>query len=412
MSQGYIVGLRFDEARPVYCFYSAPLKRGDKAVVEMDDNDYLGVCDSCRESKEGEDLSIYEAVERIATNDDLSNYEQIQKGDIELIKKVQQQAASLSLNMQVFRVYTSLDRQKVKIMYTADERVDFRVLLRVLSYDIHARIEMRQVGPRDKAKMVGGLGVCGLKLCCASFLSAFEGISISMAKNQMLTINIPKLSGQCGKLICCLKYEDQAYAEDKKDFPKIGTSIAYGGNLVKVSGFNILARTVNLVGDDNYYNIPLEEYNCVVAGKPYHPAPKIVASTDPNAVGTTIGGTNGVASPELIRNNTEFGENGKGQEIPSIAPAPVNNNSNDNRNQSNRDHGHNNNGNRDNYNRRDNNQRWHNNSNSNNNRYHGNNHGQHSNGGQPSNNSNNGGSHNSDSRQYGHDRSNHGYGPK
>jgi len=124
---------------------------------------------------------------------------------------------------------------------------------------------MRQVGPRDKAKMVGGLGICGLKLCCSTFLNAFEGITIAMAKNQMLAINIPKLSGQCGKLICCLKYENEAYEDAKKGFPKPGSSLKVAGNMMKVNSINVLNKTINLYGGEGtYQTITLDEYQKII----------------------------------------------------------------------------------------------------------------------------------------------------
>jgi cell fate regulator YaaT (PSP1 superfamily) len=113
----------------------------------------------------------------------------------------------------------TLDKAKVLFSYIADDRVDFRELLKVLASRLHTRIELRQIGARDKAKAIGGLGVCGLPLCCSTFLNEFDGISITRAKNQMLAINIPKLSGQCGKLVCCLKFEDDAYTDLRKEFP-------------------------------------------------------------------------------------------------------------------------------------------------------------------------------------------------
>ncbi|MCI2068153.1 MAG: stage 0 sporulation protein [Bacilli bacterium] len=274
MSESYIIGVRFDDARPTYCYYSLPLKAGQKVISEIDGTDYLGTVETCRQLRENEALNVYWPISRTATEQDQALYQDNLKRDIELIKIVQQEADKENLQMKVFRVSSSLDCQKVKIMYTSDDRVDFRNMLRILAPQIHARLEMRQVGPRDKAKMVGGLGICGLPLCCSTFLNGFEGISIAMAKNQMLAINIPKLSGQCGKLICCLKYEDEAYSEGKKEFPRLGTPIVYGGNTMKVSSFNVLARTVSLYSPDNMATISLDEYNAISTGKVYVPVKK------------------------------------------------------------------------------------------------------------------------------------------
>lgn len=287
----YVIGLRLDEARPTYCYSSFPLKEQDKAVATVDDNDYLGTVVSVREMRQEENLSAYWPLVRKATEEDIADDKENQQRDLGLVKPIQDEANKLKLNMNVFRVYSSLDRMRVKVMYTSEERVDFRSLLRVLAPLVKARIEMRQVGPRDKAKMVGGLGICGLKLCCSTFLTAFDGISIAMAKNQMLAINIPKLSGQCGKLICCLKYEDQAYEEAKKDFPKLNTVIAYKGMTGKVTGLNVLSRTVTLYtsGDDGgFVNLSLDEFNNIVHPKPISmPAPVFKKPTDTSVPAST-----------------------------------------------------------------------------------------------------------------------------
>ncbi len=121
------------------------------------------------------------------------------------------------------------------------------------------RIELRQIGTRDKAKLVGGIGICGLPLCCSSFLNEFDGISISRAKNQLLSLNIPKLSGHCGKLICCLKYEDDAYTELRKDFPKVGLRLMYEGEQYRITSMNVLTRIVKLENPNNVHFLPLEE---------------------------------------------------------------------------------------------------------------------------------------------------------
>ena len=136
---------------------------------------------------------------------------------------------------------------------------DFRELLKELASVFKCRIELRQIGPRDKSKIVGGLGSCGLPLCCASFLGEFDGVSINMAKNQMLAINIDKISGSCGRLLCCLKYEDDTYSEEKKRFPKIGSRVKYDNKVVKVVGLNVISDLVKIDYDGNISFVPLKE---------------------------------------------------------------------------------------------------------------------------------------------------------
>ena len=210
----YIVGVGFDSPKLSYYEIETDVNVGQEVVVETSLGFELGKIQIVKNYKES-DEGLFPHVLRLATFQDKSTYaKNIEKGKI-VGKSVQELSNSMQLNMNVIQAMFSLDNTKVLITYTSDDRVDFRELLKVLSGQLKCRIELRQIGPRDKAGIVGGLGVCGLKLCCSSFLDTFDGISISMAKNQMLSLNIPKLSGHCGKLMCCLKYEDQAYSELK-----------------------------------------------------------------------------------------------------------------------------------------------------------------------------------------------------
>ena len=154
----------------------------------------------------------------------------------------------------------TLDSTKVIFTYIADERIDFRELLKVLASKLHCRIELKQIGARDRAKTVGGLGPCGLPLCCSTFLSDFEGISINMAKNQLLALNISKLSGQCGKLICCLKYEDTLYSELRVGLPKLGLRCKYKDEEYKITSMNVLSKTMKLENKENSVFITFDEY--------------------------------------------------------------------------------------------------------------------------------------------------------
>jgi cell fate regulator YaaT (PSP1 superfamily) len=140
----------------------------------------------------------------------------------------------------------TLDRSKVIFVYVADERVDFRDLLKELAQVLKCRIELRQIGPRDKAKIIGGLGPCGMETCCSRFLNDFDVVSINMAKNQLLALNIQKLSGQCGKLMCCLKYEDGNYKQLRKGCPKLNEQIDYNNKRFRVTSMNLLTRQAKL----------------------------------------------------------------------------------------------------------------------------------------------------------------------
>ena len=169
------------------------------------------------------------------------------------------EAQKLQLDMNIISCEYTLDRGKVVFSYLADDRVDFRELLKVLAPRLHTRIELRQIGSRDRAKMTGGLGICGQVLCCSTFLNEFDGISINRAKNQMLAINVPKLSGQCGKLICCLKYEDDVYTEERKKYPPLGSRLTLDNQEYTLTNINIISGVVKIENEDDVKFIPFED---------------------------------------------------------------------------------------------------------------------------------------------------------
>lgn len=213
------------------------------------------------------DINDYESplplapVLRIATENDIKWHEQ-NKVDAKIAEKIFiEEAKKLNLDMYLIGAEYTLDKAKITFTYSADDRVDFRELLKVLAYRLRTRIDLRQVGPRDKAKMIGGLGMCGLELCCATFLNEFDGVSINRAKNQMLAINIPKLSGHCGKLICCLKYEDDTYTKEKALFPPVGETIKIEDKEFSVTSFNIVSQKINLAFEEENIILTLDEFN-------------------------------------------------------------------------------------------------------------------------------------------------------
>jgi len=169
----------------------------------------------------------------------------------------------LKLDMHLICSEYTFDRAKILFIYASDERVDFRELLKYLASELHCRIELRQINSRERAQAVGGIGVCGLELCCTTFFKTFDGISLNRAKNQMLAINIPKLSGQCGKLMCCLKYEDDLYSEAKKDFPKIGSRVRFKGEEYKLSGYNVLTKVCKIENPNNVEFVALGEIKSI-----------------------------------------------------------------------------------------------------------------------------------------------------
>ena len=260
----HYVGVKFSVGAKAYFFgtNNPNIKLGDKVIVETSRGVELGeiAMPPIEMSKYRSPLGL-KPVLRLATDTDVKLHENNIKDAKAALSICEAEVNNLKLDMHLISSEYTLDKSKVIFSYVADDRVDFRELLKVLAYKLHTRIELRQVGPRDKAKMVGGLGMCGLSLCCSTFLNEFDGISINRAKNQMLAINIPKLSGHCGKLMCCLKYEDDAYTDLKKDYPEIGKEVFIDKVRHKVGAINVISGTVRLDNEEGFVFLSLEDYN-------------------------------------------------------------------------------------------------------------------------------------------------------
>ena len=259
----HFVGVKFSNTPRAYFFgvKNIELQLNDKVVVETIRGTELGTVaiEAISIDKYSNGL-LLKPILRKATDTDIKLAEINQKDAIFAMDICQNEVKKLNLDMNLISCEYTLDKSKVLFSYLADDRVDFRELLKVLASKLHTRIELRQIGSRDKAKMIGGLGVCGLPLCCSTFLNEFDGISINRAKNQMLAINIPKLSGQCGKLICCLKYEDDAYTEERKAFPELGSRFFIDKTEYIVTSINILSRVVKIENEDDIKFLPLEDF--------------------------------------------------------------------------------------------------------------------------------------------------------
>ena len=244
-------------------------KVNDFIVVETTRGIELGKVVEEAVEKEILETEEYPRVIRKGYNEDydvyLSNIDRAK----EAIAKTQEEANKLELDMKIFAAEYTLDLTKIIISYLSESRVDFRELLKILASLFKCRIELRQIGARDKAKMIGGIGICGLKLCCSSFLNEFDGISITMAKNQMLALNIPKLSGHCGKLICCLKYENDTYLELQKELPRIGTRVRYENDIYKITSMNVITKMIRIENKDNIATVPYEQIKNNLLPKDY-----------------------------------------------------------------------------------------------------------------------------------------------
>lgn len=196
---------------------------------------------------------------RKASREDEVQYEKNIVDCKEAKQRCQNEADKLELGMKVISAEYTLDRSKITFIYLADDRVDFRELLKILASIFRCRIDLRQVGTRDKAKIVSGIGPCGRELCCARYISEFDRISINMAKNQVLALNVAKLSGQCGNLMCCLKYEDEAYKDLKKGLPKLNSYIEYEGEKFKLTSMNVIVRNCKLENREHAIFISLDD---------------------------------------------------------------------------------------------------------------------------------------------------------
>jgi len=258
----HYVGIKFSNSGKAYFFGTdiADLKMGQKVVAESVRGLQLGEVATPVFPISAYNSSLeLKPLSRIATEDDLLLHEANQKRAQRALKDTIVEIEKLGLQMNPIDAEFALDGSKVTITYVAEERVDFRELLKVLASKFRCRIELRQVGPRDKAKMIGGIGLCGLPLCCKRFSTDVESVSINRAKNQMLSLNIPKLSGHCGKLICCLLYEDDAYTDLKKDFPPIGALYERDdGKIWKVTSYNVFSRHVKMSCEADYEFVPLD----------------------------------------------------------------------------------------------------------------------------------------------------------
>ncbi len=258
----YYLGVKFDGGKKAYYFGTdiEGLQIGDKVVADSIRGIQVGtiVTESFGIDTYKSELELKEIIRR-ATDDDLLLHKENKKRAAQAIKLSLKEIEKLELEMRPIDAEYSLDGTKLTITYVADDRVDFRELLKILASIFKCRIELRQIGSRDKSKIIGGIGICGLPLCCATFLPTMEGISINRAKNQMLSLNIPKLSGHCGKLICCLLYEDDAYTELKKGLPRIGETFKRSGTIYKITGVNVLSRVIKIEGDGDVEFVNYED---------------------------------------------------------------------------------------------------------------------------------------------------------
>ena len=254
------LSVRFQTTNKTYTFSTVDptIQNGDAVVVETQRGlEYANVIADPFD-KPNVAFEIKPII-RKANEEDLEQFNQNIKDCKEAKVICQEESDKLNLGMNILSAEYTLDRSKITFIYLADDRVDFRELLKVLASIFRCRIDLRQVGTRDKAKMVSGVGPCGRELCCAKYISEFDRISINMAKNQLLALNVQKLSGQCGNLMCCLKYEDEAYKDLRKGLPKMNSVVEYDGEKYRLTSMNVIARTCKLENHEHALYITLDD---------------------------------------------------------------------------------------------------------------------------------------------------------
>lgn len=248
-----VIGIEFSNSNRIYFFdpNGIEVSKNDKIIVETERGLQLGVVKKEKKEVSGEKIVLpLKPIIRKANKEDISKYEKNQKIEKEALEKATNIANELELDMRFISANLTLEKTQLTLNFIADERVDFRELAKKLANIYKTRIELRQIGVRDKAKEIGGLGPCGMFLCCNTFLNDFNSVSINMAKNQYLSLNPTKINGICGRLLCCLKYEDETYSELKKDYPPVGTIIRKNGIEGKVISHNLFKKTYTVEKKD------------------------------------------------------------------------------------------------------------------------------------------------------------------
>ena len=247
-----IIGARFKDVGKIYYFAPNGIKFncGDKVIVETVRGVECGTVAIANREIEDEELkSPLKSVIRLATKKDLEQLLENKKKEAEAFKICEEKIAKHGLSMKLIETEYTFDGNKILFYFTADGRVDFRELVKDLASVFRTRIELRQIGVRDEAKMLGGLGICGRPFCCSSFLGEFQPVSIKMAKEQGLSLNPSKISGTCGRLMCCLKYEQDVYDELLETIPPEGSLVLTKEGKGIVTEINLFKGTVKVLLD-------------------------------------------------------------------------------------------------------------------------------------------------------------------
>ena len=246
-----VIGVRFAKTGKLY--YMNPLKIdvkvGDKVIANSERGQEIGRVVSVKNMDEFEKLEYKEEIEnieRIATKEDVQKQKMLEEEAKTALVTCKELAKKYKLDMKFIYTEYTLDKNKLICYFVSEDRVDFREIVKELANQYRVRIELRQVGPRDEVKAYANIGTCGKEICCRTFLPDFETVTIKMAKEQGLQINMQKLSGNCGRFKCCLKYEEEVYKEKLQNLPKVNEMVKYNGELCKVVSLDILNEKVRL----------------------------------------------------------------------------------------------------------------------------------------------------------------------
>ena len=256
-----VVGIRFKTGGKVYFFdpKDFDIKKGDHVIVDTARGLECGLCvQGVHEESPDKIIRPLKEVTRIASPQDVEKMEQNRKDEKKAFDICLEKIEKHGLEMKLIDVEYTFDRSKVLFYFTADGRVDFRELVKELAQVFRTRIELRQIGVRDESKMMGGVGVCGRQFCCSGFLSDFTPVSIKMAKEQGLSLNPSKISGSCGRLMCCLSYEQPAYEYLNSITPGVGSLVKTSEGNGIVSEVNLLKGLLKVRLDKNKDGLPRE----------------------------------------------------------------------------------------------------------------------------------------------------------
>jgi len=256
-----ICGISFKANGKIYNFHpnGLEIKKGDSVIVETEKGEQYGKVSFVEKAEVNSNLKN---ILRIATAEDYNKYLKNLADAQKALLEARRMAKKLDLEMQIIDGSYTFDRKQLLFNFIADSRVDFRELVRELASRYRTRIELHQIGVRDKAKEVGGLGVCGRTLCCSKHLNNHETITINMAKNQGIALNPNKINGCCGRLLCCLSYEDETYSKCRRELPSYGDIIKVDGARGKVVGLDILKNTYRIDINGEIKEVKVEKSCC------------------------------------------------------------------------------------------------------------------------------------------------------